>query len=323
MGTGQRRGNRLFDCLIDQGQNLVIDGVQFGIADHAGLGHLGAEQLDAIVVLAVFLVFTGGAIGLCVAFEMAEEADHLAFHQRRTAALAGAPDNLASGFVDREEIEPVHGDARHAEPCGPVNIGIRRHRIIDRGRFRVSVVFHHENRWQVPDRGQVHGFQNRALVRRAVAEEGDTDAIMAQLLRSQCRPAYQGSAGAQNAVGAHHALGQIGNMHRPALARARAAGLAVDLGHHLFHADALGDAVAMAAMGRGDAVMVLQVHHDADARGLFPGIEVHEPGDVAATEIDMQTFFELADGLHPPISLEEPVFFQWEWIVAHVVLPCG
>ncbi|MNR55411.1 hypothetical protein D3C85_1757780 [compost metagenome] len=58
-------------------------------------------------------------------------------------------------------------------------------------------------------------------------------------------------------------------MHRATLAIARAALLAVDLLHHRHRIDALGNAMAVAAVCAGDAVAIVQVVQNADARGFL------------------------------------------------------
>lgn len=93
-------------------------------------------------------------------------------------------------------------------------------------------------------------------------------------------------------------------MHRAALAAANA-GFAVDLGHHAVYIHTLGDAVAMAAVGRGDAVAVAQVGHDPGSGGLFAGVQVDETGDLAGGELDVQAFFKGADGAHHFIGMQQ------------------
>ena len=95
-------------------------------------------------------------------------------------------------------------------------------------------------------------------------------------------------------------------MHRAALAVAQPAILAEDLQHHALDVAALGDAVAMAAMGAGDVVALgAELLADADGAGFLAGIEMHEAGDLAVRELDMQPLLELADRTHPPIGLLE------------------
>ena len=68
---------------------------------------------------------------------------------------------------------------------------------------------------------------------------------------------------------------------------------------------ALGDAVAVAAMGAGDVVDVGQVHAEADARGFLAGVEMDEARDVAGRELVVHALLELADHPHPVIGLEQ------------------
>ena len=73
------------------------------------------------------------------------------------------------------------------------------------------------------------------------------------VLAVERRAADERRAGADDAVGAEHALRQVGDVHRAALAAAEPVLLAEDLVHHAVDVAALGDAVAVAAMRRGDA----------------------------------------------------------------------
>src|SRR5205085_11875790 len=109
----------------------------------------------------------------------------------------------------------------------------------------------------------------RALCAGPVAEERHAHPAGALELGGQGRPADQRRAAADDAVGAEHALGQVGDVHGTALAVAAARLAAVDLGHHLADLHALGDAVAVAAVGAGDGVAAVEIAADADRRGLL------------------------------------------------------
>jgi hypothetical protein len=106
-------------------------------------------------------------------------------------------------------------------------------------------------------------------------------------------------------VGAHHALRQVGNVHGAALAAAQSVAAAIDLFHHRLDVAALGDAMAVASVGAGDVVFVLQVHAHPHARGFLAGVKVHEPGDRPGGELVMHPVLELADRAHLRISLGE------------------
>ena len=150
-----------------------------------------------------------------------------------------------------------------------------------RGQFRVAVVLGDEHHRQVPDFCEIVAFQHRALVGGAVAVEADADAARLQRLRRQRRAADQRRAGADDAVRAEHALRQVGDVHGAALAAAEPVLAPENLVHHAVDVAALGDAMAVAAMRRGDGVAVVEMHADADARRLLAGIEMHEAGNVA------------------------------------------
>ena len=62
-------------------------------------------------------------------------------------------------------------------------------------------------------------------------------------------------AGADDAVGAEHAEGEVVDVHRSALAAAVTGGLAHQLGHHPREVAALGDEMSVATVGRCDVVV--------------------------------------------------------------------
>ncbi|MNR04828.1 hypothetical protein D3C85_1208200 [compost metagenome] len=188
------------------------------------------------------------------------------------------------------------------------------------GGLGVAVVLGYEDARQIHDRRHVHGFEHGALVGSTIAEEGHRHVVTALELGRQRRPGHQRCTGTDDAVGAEHAFFQVGNMHRTALATAHAGLLAVDFGHHAVHIHALGDAVAMTAVGRGDAVAVAQVGHDPGRGSLFAGIQVDEAGDLAGGELHVQAFFEGADGAHHFIGMQQ--LFGTE-LIGHLVVLQG
>ena len=75
-----------------------------------------------------------------------------------------------------------------------------------------------------------------------------------QCLGGQCRADDERRPAADDAVGAEHAAVEIGDVHRSALAAAQPALFGEQLLHHQDRVAALGDAVAVAAMGARDVV---------------------------------------------------------------------
>src|SRR5262249_51140719 len=305
IGLGRLRGRlRLVDRPVDRGCDLGVGGVEVGLGELAGLGHPGGEPLQA-VQLGPRVLDLAGPVGLLVALEMAEVAGELHLQQRRAAARAGAGDRLARRLVHGEEVEAVDDDARHAEPGGPGGDGVAGHRPGTGCGSAVPVILRHGDGRPVPHRGQVPGLQGRAVVAGAVAEERNAAAAGAVELGGQRRPADQRRPAADDAVGAEHALGQVGDVHRAALAVAAAGLAAVDLGHHLADVDALGDAVAMTAMGAGDGVTVIEVAAYADCGSLLACVQVDESGNLAGGELGVHAFLELADRPHNSVGAQQ------------------
>jgi hypothetical protein len=65
--------------------------------------------------------------------------------------------------------------------------------------------------------------------------------------------------------------------------------------------------VAVAAVGRGDVISVIEMQADAHRGRLLAGIEVDETGDVARRELVVDGVLELADGSHLPVGFEQLV----------------
>src|SRR6266567_502559 len=128
-----------------------------------------------------------------------------------------------------------------------------------------------------------------------------------------------------DAVGTEHALGQVGDVHRAALAMAAAGLTAVDLGHHFADVNALGDAVAVAAMGTGDGVTVVKVAAYADRRSLLPCVQVDESRNLAGRELRVHAFLELADRPHRSVDAHQLLWSQSSPLhrVGHVLLLDG
>src|SRR5690606_34305159 len=87
-----------------------------------------------------------------------------------------------------------------------------------------------------------------------------------------------------------------------ALALAQAVATAVDLLHHGLDVAALGDAMAVPAMGRNDEVVAFEIFADADGDRFLTRIEMGEARDLAGHDLRMQTFLEHADRLHLTIG---------------------
>ena len=122
----------------------------------------------------------------------------------------------------------------------------------------------------------VHRFERGALVARAIAGKGDCDMALAINLAGNACAHCDRCASADDTVCAQHALVDIGDVHRSALA-ARNAGLAArQFGHHKFGVDTAQQHMAMVAVPGDDAVLIGQRCLDTGRDGFLTDIEVAE-----------------------------------------------
>jgi hypothetical protein len=146
------------------------------------------------------------------------------------------------------------------------------------GIFAVEIVLAGIDDRQLPERGHVHHLVEQPLAERAVAEEADGDGARAEALGGQRSTRGDAGGAADDGVGAQIAVFLVGDVHRSALAAAIAFRLAEQLAEHFLELRALGDAVAVAAVGGGDVVCLFQRLADADGNRLLAGIHVREAG---------------------------------------------
>ena len=117
----------------------------------------------------------------------------------------------------------------------------------------VEVVLADVDHGQLPERRHVHHLVEQALAERALAEEADRDAVGAAALRREARRRSRCPAEPPTiALAPRLPFCVVGDVHRAALAAAVALLLAEQLREHRPGVGALGDAVAVAAVGGGD-----------------------------------------------------------------------
>jgi len=112
-------------------------------------------------------------------------------------------------------------------------------------------------------------------------------------------------AAGDDAVGAQHPDGEVGDVHRAALALAIAVGAAEELGHHPVDVGALGDAVPVAPVGARDAIGRAQRGAHADGDSLLADVGMKRPVDpLCRAQLDRE-HIELADQDHLPEDLDQ------------------
>jgi hypothetical protein len=302
--------------MVDQCGNFALDTVELCPVEQPGLADPAAEMLEAIAVFPQTAHFVLGAIELRIARVMAVEAAGVDLDCARPAARPGALDRLARRLMHLEEIVAVDLDCGQSETGGAPRDVAAADGILERGAFAVLVVLEHKDRRQFQHHGHVHRLEGGALVRATVAGERHRNGVAAEGLGSERRADGERRAAADDTVGAEHAAVEIGDVHRSAFAAAQPGLPREQLLHHQGRVAALGDAVAVPAMGAGDLILRPQMHADADRRRLLAGVEMDKARYAAFRELVLHAFLELADRRHVTIGFEQFLAAQ-----LHGVLP--
>ena len=264
-----------------------------------------APKRDERVAEAMLIDLRGCPVRRRVALLVAVEAVRLGLDQRRPVAAPRAGDRLAGGLEHREHVEPVDDHARDVVALRAGRDVVDRAVVAEGRRLGVAVVLAHEHDRQLPDRGQVQRSRGRSPgSRRRRRRSRPSTASVPCVFAVSAAPQASGNAAADDAVRAEHALLDVGDVHRAALALADAGLPAHQLGRHAGDVDALGDAVAVAAVGAGDEVRVAEVRAHADRDRLLTGVEVDEARDLTVGELPHGRLLEGADQHHPLVHVE-------------------
>ncbi len=151
--------------------------------------------------------------------------------------------------------------------------------------------------------GHVEGLVHEALVERAVAEEGDGDAVFAADLGGERHAGGVGHLGADDAVGAHQAERGVDKVHRAALALGETGGFAQHLGDGALGVHAAGQRVVMAAVGAGEIISLAQGPGGADGAAFVADGGMHSAADLARLGQFEERFLDAADQKHGAVHL--------------------
>src|SRR5262249_46030928 len=145
----------------------------------------------------------------------------------------------------------------------------------------VEIVLADEDYRQLPERGHVERLVERALRQRAIAKESTYDLGLFLVGNGEAEPDRERQAAADDRIAAHEAQVRIEQMHRAPAAVRDAALLAEQLSHHLACRRALGEAMAMLAIGRDHVILVVEGEDRTDRDRFLAGVEMAEAGDLA------------------------------------------
>ena len=159
----------------------------------------------------------------------------------------------------------------------------------------VLVVLAQEDDGQLPDGGHVQALVEGPDVAGPVAEAHDGHPVRAVHLGREGEAVRDRDAGTHDAGGDHDARGRMGDVHRAALALARARRLAQELGPQLTHRHTLGEVVVEAAVRRHDLVVGPQVHGIPGRDALLAAGRVVDQRDLAGHEHRAEPLVVLLD----------------------------
>ena len=238
---------------------------------------------------------------------MIEVAVGLGLDQRGAASATGALDGFECDGANGECVHSIDDDTRHAVRGSALgNVG-ELHVTLLRRELGVAVVLAHEQHGQVPHGSHVRGFMEGTDVGRSVAEEARGNSPITAVLRRECGTYRDRNAATDDRVGAEHAAIHVDDVHAAAATLAVAGRLAIELGEHRAEFRALGDRVAMAAVGRRDLVGIAEDRHHAGGNSLLPDIEVKESGHVTGLDQLARGLLEQTDPHHAPVQVQDQI----------------
>ena len=193
------------------------------------------------------------AVPLRITLVVAVPAVRGGLHDHGTASGARGLDDRGHRGGGGDDVVAVDRDVLEAVTDRAL---LERRRVLRVGRreLGVAVVLAEEDHRQLPDRGEVDRLVERAGRHRAVTEERHRDAAVAPQLRRGRGADRDRKPGPHDPVGAEDADHRVGDVHRATPPAVRAGVLGHQLGQHPGRVEALGEAVAVAAVGRRDHV---------------------------------------------------------------------
>ena len=160
------------------------------------------------------------------------------------------------------------------------------------------VVDDHEDHRELPERGEVHGLAEGALVRGAVAHHREDHVVGALVVRGEGDAGRERKRAAHDSVAAEEALVPVEQVHGAPAAAGAAVDAAEQLGHDGVRMRAARERLAMLAVGGHEVVRVAERLGGADDGGLLADAEVEEAADLRLRVHLAGALLEAADEEH-------------------------
>src|SRR6266481_4786309 len=284
---------------VDDFPHLGVDRLQFLFA-HLGRQQAVANLLDRVLVVANLVDLLAGAIFRRVRHRMSAVAVGLHFQDVGPLAGAAPCDRLVARGLHRADVHAVDllaGDIEGDASLGKIGLGGRaRHRRA----HGVTIVLDDEDHRELPQLRHIETLIDLSLIRRAVAEIGQTDKIIAAIAIGESKASAERHLRADNAVAAEEVLLLAEHVHGAALALGIAAMASGQFGHHApgFHSS--GQHVTVVPVSRYDLIALLQGHLHANDNRFLADIEMAKAADRAHSIELAGLFLETADQQHVP-----------------------
>jgi hypothetical protein len=156
----------------------------------------------------------------------------------------------------------------------------------------------HVDHRKLPQLRHVEAFVDLALVRRAVAEIGQADKIIAAIAVGKGETGSERDLGANNAVAAEEVLLLAEHVHGATLALGIAAMASGQFGHHALGFHSASQHVTVVPVTGYDLIALFQGHLHADDDGFLADIEMAEAADRAHSVELAGLFLETPDQQH-------------------------
>jgi hypothetical protein len=305
VGGGEGAGFGEVGGEIGLGLGFGVDLLDEGFGENAFGEKRLLEELDGILGIAVFLDLLAGAVGLVgVGDGVAAVTVGVDLDDGGLVFFAGEGEELVhrgADFVNvvAEARAPVHAIGFGA--FGETGTGGG---ALLRSAHGVAVVLDDEDNGEIPERGEVVGLVDGALVDGTITHERHCGTFEFFVFEGVGETGAEGDLSADDAVAAPVVKRRGEVVHGAALALGATGDLAVELGHEGFGVHADGHRVSMISI-RGDDVVVFAHQRTAtDGDGFLSDIEMEKAADLLGLVGAQGTLFKTTDAHHLAVELD-------------------
>src|ERR1019366_8957267 len=167
-----------------------------------------------------------------------------------------------------------------------------------RRELREAVVLADEDHGQPPQRGEVDRLVEMTRLNRSVTEEDDRDLLATAQPRRERAAERQRDVAADDARGAHQAVRDVDEVHRPTEAAAETVAPSHQLGHHPPKRRPLGDRMPVRTMAAVDRVIGAQLGADGGGDALLADAQMDQAVDLVRALEHPHALLEHADAPH-------------------------